>query len=474
MTKAVEVSTRKRDVNKAMKGRLLIADDEAIIRKSLQRLLEAEGHEVVTVENGLEALEALRDGKFDVLITDVNMPNLDGERLMLEVRRQHTDTDVIVITGYGTVESAVTAIRDGAFDYIVKPVEDEKIKSTIRRSLESRELRAENESLKRTLNFRTNYKNIIGRDQSMRKIFDIIEAVADTRATVLITGESGTGKTMLARAIHFNSNRHQKPFVEVNCGALPENLLESELFGHTKGSFTGAIKDKVGKFQQAHLGTIFLDEISTATHSLQIKLLRVLQDRVLERVGSNETVEVDVRVILATNSELSAEVKKGNFREDLFYRINVVSIEIPPLRERSNDIPHLAEFFLDYYNRENGKSLAGIHEDAMAKLVAHPWPGNVRELENAIERAVVLTKNDRVLPDDLPKIVVHSDIDDVEPELESDEVMPLKQALEGPEKRIIERALKLNKWNRQKTAQMLDVNRTTLFNKMKKYGLLAD
>jgi DNA-binding NtrC family response regulator len=449
--------------------RVLLADDDPLVRKSLAVLLQRHSLEVETAEDGLAALKRVRAGRFEVAIVDLNMPRMSGLELIREARAVDPDLEVIVVTGFGTIENAVQAIREGASDYVTKPLIDEELMVRVQRAIEQHRLRDENRTMREELDRRSAFDEIIAFDERMQKLFKVIDSVAPTRTTVLITGESGTGKTMIARAIHRASGRKNAPFVEVNCGALPDTLLESELFGHVRGAFTGAVKDRVGKFEQAGGGTIFLDEIGTATPALQVKLLRVLQDRQVERVGDSRTLQVDVRVILATNMDLRAMVRDGRFREDLFYRINVVSLDLAPLRERLHDIAPLARHFLERFARENQKDVTDFSPDAMAALLGYPWPGNVRELENAIERAVVLSRKQIIEAEDLPKR---------SPEAgpfpgDEDVILPLKIAIQGPEKRIIEKALARNAGNRQNTAAMLGVNRTTLFNKMKKYGLLG-
>jgi DNA-binding NtrC family response regulator len=400
------------------------------------------------------------------------MPQVDGIHLLREVKARHPDCPVILITGYGTIEQAVEAIKLGAYDYISKPIIDEEMKVVIARAVEQSRLRSENENLRQQLDLRYSFGSIVGRDSRMQRVYDTIALVAPTKANVLILGESGTGKTMIARAIHHNSPRRTARFVEVNCGALPETLLESELFGYERGAFTGAVGDKPGKFQIAHEGSIFLDEISNSSPVLQMKLLRILQEKEFEPVGGRDTVKVDVRVILATNADLAKLVSEGRFREDLFYRINVVAIHLPPLRERVGDIPLLAAHFLEKCSRENGKRIDGLTGETIEILSAYRWPGNVRELENVIERAVVLTQNHELTPADLPPALLGQDGDAVGPAADPDTIVPLRQALEGPERRIIERALHRLGGSRQKTAEALDINRTTLFNKMRKYDLL--
>ncbi len=453
------------------KHTLLVVDDDALIRRSLGAVLRLEGYDVVEASGGGDALAALESAKPDLVITDFNMPEIDGLQLLREIRARKPDLPVILVTGYGTVEQAVDAMRSGAYDYVTKPIIDEEMKMVIRRALEERSLRDENSELRKRLDMRYSYDSIIGRDHRMQRIYDTIESVAPTRATVLVTGESGTGKTLIARALHHNSTRRDQPFVEVNCGALPETLLESELFGHKRGSFTGAHADKLGKFAAADKGTIFLDEINNASPLLQMKLLRILQDKEFEPVGGNETKRVDVRVVLATNLDLAKEVDAGTFRRDLYYRINVVSIAMPPLRERVSDIPLLAAHFLKQHAKENEKRITGLDDAISDLLIRYPWPGNVRELENCMERAVVLTRNVVLTPDDLPS-VLRDEAEEQPTPLESGAVVPLKRALEDPERRIIEHALRMHEGNRQVTARALDINRTTLFNKMRKYDLL--
>jgi DNA-binding NtrC family response regulator len=461
------------------KANLLIVDDDPLVADSLAVFLRSRGYEVSVQTDANRALRSLKDGlRADLLLTDVNMPGLDGFGLLREARKVDANLVVVMLTGYGTIESAVKAMREGAEDYITKPVIDEEMLLTVERALKQRRLSQENEQLKRQLTRSLKLENMIGADHRMRKMYETMSTVAATRATVLITGESGTGKSIIARAIHHASPRRDKPFVEVNCGALPEGLLESELFGHRKGAFTGAEADRLGKFLRADGGTIFLDEIATASPSFQVKLLRILQERRFERVGDDESITVDVRVILATNIDMKEAVDTGTFREDLYHRINVVNIHIPPLRERRGDVPLLADHFLRRYAKENQKEISGISDEAMVKLVGYEWPGNVRELENAIERAIVLTRATELGVEDFPPEVSGAQTSggggnhsfDFRPDGRT--IVPLKKALEGPEKEIIAATLASVNWNRQKAAKLLDINRTTLFNKMRKYGLL--
>jgi DNA-binding NtrC family response regulator len=450
-----------------MPGQILVVDDDPIECKSLSEFLRLEGYTVDSAEGGAEAIDKLQNKPFQVVLTDVNMPDVTGFDVLKHAAEHCPDLSVVLITGYGQIEAAVEAIKLGAFDYITKPLIDDGVKLSIERALGQQRLRHENLELKKQLGLRNQYSMLLGRDHKMQKIYDIIDVVANTKATVLVTGESGTGKSLIARTVHQKSARREQPFIEISCGALPETLLESELFGHVKGSFTGAHADKPGKFELADGGTIFLDEICTASPSLQVKLLRVLQDRVFEKIGSNDPVTTDVRVIIATNKDLNEEIEAGNFRADLFYRINVVPIEVPPLRERVCDIARLAEHFLMVYARENNKNINGVSDDSMRLLQQYNWAGNVRELENVIERAVILAKAGSILTEDLPDRITDNSI--VSPQAAG--VLPLKQALEGPEREIIDRALRTSGWNRQKTAEMLQVNRSTLFKKMRKYGL---
>ncbi len=457
------------------KAKILLVDDDPIIVDSLSEFLQVEGYEVDGASSVAQATSAIGRQDYNVVITDVNMPKADGFELLRTIKDHHPDLVTIVITGYGTIESAVEAIKMGAYDYLTKPIDDDEIRLVVERAFQQQSLLRENRALKQQLDLRYSLDNVIGHDYKMLKVFDLVETVADSKTTVLVSGESGTGKSLVAHAVHHRSERCNKPFIEVSCGAIPETLLESELFGHAKGSFTGAIADKDGKFKAAEGGTIFLDEINSASPAFQVKLLRVLQEKKYEPVGSNDTIEADVRVILASNVDLKREVEQGRFRQDLYYRINVVTIHMPPLVERLSDIPLLAKQFLERYRAENKKEILSITPEAIQALQCYHWPGNVRELENAIERAVVLCKGRHIEPVDLPASVLEE-----QPNASTGQAarefkpMCLKTALEEPERQIIEAALKASDWNRQTTAEMLQINRTTLYKKMKRYGLEYD
>lgn len=453
------------------KGSLLVVDDDRHICEAMADYLRSLGHRTETAKDCRSALDRIKEFNFHLVICDVNLPDQDGFQLLEWVTANKPDTSVILLTGYGTIESAVEAIRLGAFDYLTKPVIDDELNFSIQRALGQQQILEENKKLKQQLNEKHGISNIIGRDYKMAKMFDLIESVSDTRTTVLILGENGTGKTMTARAIHQMSSRREQPFVEVACGALPDTLLESELFGHVQGAFTGASHDKEGKFLQANGGTLFLDEIGTASPSLQVKLLRVLQDREFEPVGGNQTHKVDVRLILATNEDLEERVRTGQFRQDLYYRINVISITQPPLRERLGDIPLLVDHYLAEFNRQAGKQIKGFDESAMQALQRYNWPGNVRELVNIIERATVLSKTDTISVHDLPEQLRRDSVDPPAGINRLNGNANLKSALADPERQIILDALEQNGWNRQDTAKQLGINRTTLYKKMKKYDI---
>lgn len=400
--------------SRAAKARVLVVDDEPSARTGLEKLLAAEGYRVESAEDGLAALDKVDETAPDVVVTDLKMPGMDGLELLDRLRARDPRLPVIVVTAFGEVASAVAAMRRGADDYLTKPIDLDALLVSIERALERRDLRHEAENLRRQIRERHDegLQGLIGASPAMQAVYRTVRQVAPSRATVLVTGESGTGKGEVARAIHALSPRASKPFVTLQCASLAESLLESELFGHEKGAFTGAEKRRIGRFEQANGGTLFLDEVGEIPLAVQVKLLRVLQERCFERVGGNETIRVDVRVVAATNRDLAEAVKRGRFREDLYYRLNVIHVEMPPLRARRGDVLVLAHHFMQRFAEENHKRILGFSDTARARIAAHDWPGNVRELENAIERAVVMCRGDRIEPEDLPP-----DVAGAEPEV---------------------------------------------------------
>jgi len=436
------------------KTKVIVVDDEAIVRESLRDWLNEVGHQVLTAENGPQALELIEKERPHIVIADLVMPGMDGIELMKRAKEKSSNIQVIIITAYGSIPTAIKAIREGAYDYIEKPFCPERVELLIDKLVEHQGLIEENLSLHQKLEERYRFENIISKSTKMQQVIELIKIVAKSNATVLITGDSGTGKELVARAIHSQSYRKDKPFIAVSCAALPESLLESELFGHEKGSFTGAYGQKKGKFEVANRGTLFLDEIGDISQNIQVHLLRVLEEKEFTRVGGNELLKVDVRVISATNKDLRKAIANKQFREDLYYRLNVVTIELPPLRDRKEDIPLLAQHFLKKFTLENQKEVTGFSPEATDFLLNYEWPGNVRELENAIERAVILAKKPYIYFSDLP-----------EENLLVADSTPFGEGLEEVEKKHIINVLNATGGNYSKAAKILGISRMTLYKK---------
>jgi len=444
--------------------KILIVEDDSLVQDFLKETLQRLNIGVETASSGEEAFEKMSNTTFDVVLSDIRMPTISGMEVLKRVKETTPDTKVVMMTAFGTVENAVEAMKLGAFDYVMKPFSADEIEIIVKKALDYQRLIEENKRLRSQLAGRYKYENIVGKSPGMQKVFEQIQVVSDSKATVLITGDTGTGKELVATAIHFNSNRRDYPFIRINCAAIPEGLIEAELFGFEKGAFTGAIRKTAGRFEIAHGGTLLLDEISEISSNLQGKLLRVLQEREFERLGSGETIQVDVRIVATTNKNLAAETKKGNFREDLFYRLNVFPIHLPVLKDRKEDIPALVEHFIKKYSAESNKHISGVSEEVLALLLDYPWPGNVRELENYIERAVVVAKNKILSPAEFPRELTL-------PVESAQEDLQVGQSLENLERNLILKTLASYDNNQTKAADVLGISTRTLRNKLKEYGL---
>ena len=464
------------------KEKILIVDDEKSIREFLEIMLKKEGYNVGSAVNAEEALKLFHNSNYELVISDIKMSGMDGVELLKKIKEINPETIVLMITAYASVDTAIDAMKAGAYDYITKPFNVDEVKHIIQNALDRRRLETENILLKKELKSRYSFANLVGTSPKMLEIYGLIKRVANTRTNILISGESGTGKELVARAIHYESERKEKPFVPINCGAIPENLLESELFGHQKGAFTGAVANKSGLFEVANDGTIFLDEITELPKELQVKLLRVIQERNFRRVGGIEDILVDVRIIAASNKEIDKEVKEGRFREDLFYRLNVIPIQMPPLRERQEDIRFLAEHFFEKHKQELGKDIKGISHEAMDYLESYSYPGNIRELENIIERAVALENTSIILPESLPEYIRTQKVGWALPTVGGQEIqrpeieMPegginLEKHIEDYEKAIILDALKKSGGVKKKAAELLGMSFRSMRYKIDKYGI---
>ncbi len=449
-----------------MPAEILVVDDEPAHRRMLEVVLTARNHSVSHAADGIEAVRAVEEKFYDLILMDIRMSRMGGIEAMQKILRLSPGIPIIIMTAYASVETAVKALKTGAYDYITKPIDTDELVLTVEKAMDHRRLERENRDLKERISDQYRFDKIIGKSSSMKDLFDLLAQVAPTEATVLVTGESGTGKELIANAIHSNSPRKDAPFIKVNCAALPENLLESELFGHEKGAFTGATARREGRFQRAHTGTIFLDEIAEMSPQLQAKLLRVLQEGEMEPVGSSKTLSVDTRVIAATNRVPTDEIRDGRFREDLYYRLNVFNIEIPRLRDRREDIPLLADFFLKKYAEKNGRLIKAFTPRAIDLIMRYDWPGNVRELENTVERAVILTRNERITPDDLPASFCEKDAE-CAPEMD----LAPGRSLKEMEQEMILKTLEETGGNRTKAADILGISRRTLQLKLKEYGV---
>ena len=452
--------------------RVLIIDDEKNMRHMLQVMLNKEGYIAEAAEDGIEGLSIMAEKDFDYVLCDLKMPRMDGMSFLREAKETYPEKTFIMMSAYGTVDTALEAIKIGAYDYITKPFKTDEVLLTLKKAEERERLKKENLRLQdriRRIEQKYSFGNIVARSEAMAHVFELVDRVADHKTTVLITGESGTGKELIAKAIHSNGIRKTKSMVSINCGGIPENLLESELFGYKKGAFTDAIKDKPGLFEEAHEGTIFLDEIGELPLSLQVKLLRVLQEEEITPLGATASRKIDVRIIAATSRDLKKESEEGRFREDLFYRINVMSIHLPPLRERRGDIPLLVGYFIDLFNRKLNKNIEGLSSQSMSSLIGYDWPGNIRELENIIERAILLAKDNLITPYDLPASITSGS--EPSSSAEPGHTLSIKKASRRLERDLIKKALDLTGGNRTRAARILEISRPILISKIKEYGL---
>jgi two-component system response regulator AtoC len=453
--------------------RVLIVDDEESFRHMLSVILIKEGYEVEASSNGEEGLQKVAASPFDHILCDIRMPHMDGLEFLKEMKRTAGEPTIIMMSAYGTMDTAIEAMKLGAYDYISKPFKPDEIILTLRKAEEREQLRKENQLLRKEVGKEYSFENIVSKNEQMQKMFDVIKKVSQYKSTVLITGESGTGKELVARALHYNSDRSQNPFIAVNCGAIPENLLESELFGHAKGAFTDAIRTKKGLFEEADGGTLFLDEIGELPGQLQVKLLRVLQEGEIRRIGESKPIQIDVRIVAATVRDLSKEVNEGRFREDLFYRLNVLPIRIPPLRERKEDIPLLIRHFIGKYNKAMNKNVADIDHNALETLINYKWYGNVRELENTVERAIVLSEKNNIELENLP-IEVQNFKEEFQAEQWPDEEYSIKKTSKILEINLIKKALKKTKGNHTHAAKLLEISHRALLYKIKEYGIVEN